>query len=127
MPGTEMGWSSSLSAKAMRSLRLKAVGGKAGPPRVPAPAIAVDRPGRGHHRRWRQGSAAGCGLRGGTPAGRGKPSPPARSRAKRHLRPWVDMAHPRPAHLLPDARLAIVQGWEVWFVQAQPIRKKLRA
>lgn len=23
-----------------------------------------------------------------------------------------------------DARLAIVQGWEVWFVQAQPIRKK---
>lgn len=23
-----------------------------------------------------------------------------------------------------DARLAIVQGWEIWFVQAQPIRKK---
>lgn len=125
MPGTERGWRKVVDRDSYAYVEVAAKGGKGGLRREYAPPAAVakliDR-------------AEGIAAAGDKAARvqavvaevvRQQEAADATRQAKGEaaLMALVDKLTPGQRTRF-DARLSIVQGWEVWFVQAQPIRKK---
>ncbi|MDD3328894.1 MAG: DDE-type integrase/transposase/recombinase [Zoogloea sp.] len=125
MPGSEMGWSKLVKREGYDFREVPARGGKAGLRREYAPPAAVAKLIDRAEGIIAAGDKAARVQAAVAEVVRQQDTADATRQAKGEaaLMALVDKLTPGQRTRF-DARLAIVQGWEVWFVQAQPIRKK---
>lgn len=125
MPGTEMGWSKLVKREGYAFVEAAAKGGRGGLRREYAPPSAVAKLIDRAEGITAAGDKAARVQAVVSEVVRQQEEATATRQAKGEaaLMALVDKLTPGQRTRF-DSRLAIVQGWEVWFVQAQPIRKK---
>ena len=125
MPGTERGWRKVVDRDSYAHIEVAAKGGKGGLRREYAPPAAVAKLIDRAEGIIAAGDKAARVQAAVAEVVRQQDTADATRQAKGEaaLMALVDKLTPGQRTRF-DARLAIVQGWEVWFVQAQPIRKK---
>jgi hypothetical protein len=124
MPGSEMGWSKLVKREGYAYVEVAAKGGKAGIRREYAPPSAVAKLIDRAEGIIAAGDKATRVQAIVTEIVRTQETTDATRQAKAEeaLMALVDLKPGQRTRF--DARLAIVHGWEMWFVQAQPLRKK---
>ena len=125
MPGSEMGWSKLVKREGYDFREVPAKGGKAGLRREYAPPAAIAKLIDRAEGIIAAGDKAARVQAVVAEVVRQQEEAAAARQAKGEaaLMALVDKLTPGQRTRF-DARLSIVQGWEVWFVRAQPIRKK---
>ncbi len=125
MPGSEMGWSKLVKREGYDFREVPAKGGSGGLRREYAPPAAVAKLIDRAEGIIAAGDKAARVQAVVAEVVRQQDAADAARQAKGEaaLMALVDKLTPGQRTRF-DARLSIVQGWEVWFVQAQPIRKK---